>query len=179
MLQSVGGLALAPAGGLAVSSTLLGGQEHHHVTGAEPDSGQNQNWKPQFFNAGQNDILVAMGERIVPGSTAAGCNRVIDLMMTIESDKNRHDLTQALADFNAEARKRHQKPFAALTPEQQDALLSDASAKNGRSKDEFQIVKDWVGDAYWTSEPGLRYLGWTGQVAWGSFPNCGNPQPHN
>ncbi len=40
-------------------------------------------------------------------------------------------------------------------------------------------MKEWTADAYWSSQKGLRELGWTGRLAWDSFPNCGSAQPHN
>ncbi len=69
----------------------------------------------QFFSAAQNETLIALGERIVPGSAAASCSRVIDLIMTVESEKVREELLHALAEFDNQAQRHYRKPFRDLT----------------------------------------------------------------
>jgi hypothetical protein len=116
--------------------------------------------------------LIALGERIIPGSGAAGCNRVIDLLMTVESPQVRQELLHALAAFDAEAERRYRAAFRHLQPEEQDAILTEASEERSRLYAAFGVVKEWVADSYWTSRPGLQDLGWNGQVAWPAFPGC-------
>ncbi len=148
-------------------------------TASGPASEQRLDWKPQFFSTEQNDTLIALGERIIPGSAGASCNRLIDLIMTVESEKTREELLQAMAMFDNEARKRHQKPFRDLTAEQQDEILTSAVTGGSPLHSQFGVVKEWMADAYWSSEKGLRELGWTGRMAWENFPGCGNPAAHN
>src|SRR5712692_6976520 len=38
-------------------------------------------WKPEFLDSHQNETLIALAERIVPGSTKAQVNRFIDLLL--------------------------------------------------------------------------------------------------
>ncbi len=136
-------------------------------------------WTPQFFTAEQNLTLIALGERIVPGSAAASCNRLIDLIMTLEPEKIREELVQAMAAFDNQAQREHQKSFRDLSPEQQDGSLASAANDNDLLYPQFGVVKEWIADAYWSSEKGLRELGWTGRMAWESFPGCGDPAAHN
>ncbi|HMF75759.1 MAG TPA: gluconate 2-dehydrogenase subunit 3 family protein [Bryobacteraceae bacterium] len=126
--------------------------------------------KPQFFNSEQNQILIAIGDRIVPGSAAAQCNRLIDLFMTLASEDHRQALLHALAEFDGKAKQQFQKPFHSLAPEQQDALLSAASTPHPSPS--FAVVKEWMADSYWSSREGLRELGWDGRMAWESYPAC-------
>jgi hypothetical protein len=146
--QSSGALALTPF----VCSSVEGAA----VDGAE-------NWTPQFFTPEQNANLTALGERIIPGSGAALCNRLIDLVMTVEDASTRQGLTEAIAAFGS---------FAGLPPQEQDRLLLEASAEHDTLRPQFVLVKEWVADTYWTSKQGLRELGWHGRVAWANFDAC-------
>jgi hypothetical protein len=119
-------------------------------------------WVPSVLSAGQNETLIALGERLIPGSSAALCNRLIDSFLTIDTDKNRAELLQSLAAFNH---------FEELSPDQQDEILTIAS-RGGKLHTQFALVKEWMADAYWSSLNGLRELGWTGRMAWESFPDC-------
>ena len=165
---------------LGVVAPTLVAQEHNHP-GME-DAGEQKGaapWAPRFFSAEQNATLIALGERIIPGSTAALCNRLIDSILLIDSEKNKTTLLHSLAAFDNEARERHHQPFRELSSVQQDAILTTASRAGAPLHQPFETTKEWMADAYWTSQTGLRELGWTGRLAWASFPNCGNPHPHN
>jgi hypothetical protein len=157
---------LCSAGAAALVPVLARGQ------------GSEAAWKSQFFTAEQNDCLSSLGECMVPGSTAALSNRVIDLIMTVESEKNKNDLVQALAAFDAEAKRRYQKVFHELARQQQEELLTAACMSGAPLQKQFELVKEWVADAYWSSEQGLRELGWTGQVAWEKFDACEHEGKH-
>jgi len=133
-------------------------------------------WAPRFLSPQQNDELVALGERIIPGSTEALCNRLIDSVLLIESEKNKSEFLQSLAAFNREAEQLHQRPFEKLNPAQQDEIIAASCQAGSRMHVEFGILKEWMADAYWSSLKGLRELGWTGRVAWESFPNCKDHQ---
>ncbi len=87
-------------------------------------------WTPHFLSAAQNNTLIALGERIVPGSADAFCNRLIDRIMTIESAKNQKELVDALAAFDRQAHDRFQKPFRELSADKQNEILTAASQPN-------------------------------------------------
>lgn len=40
-------------------------------------------------------------------------------------------------------------------------------------------MKGWVVGAYYSSEVGMRELGWTGDVMFESFPGCEHPGGHS
>ena len=165
---------LRSAGGLTFAGASAIGQTHQHATPSQSVA-SGPEWKPKFLTPQQNDALVALGERIIPASTKAGCNRTIDLLMTIESKAHQSELTDALAAFDAEAHTHHRDKFSELLAEQQDALLTSASAAGSPLNAKFQVIKEWLADTYWSSQQGMRELGWNGQVAWKSFPACPHP----
>jgi len=137
-------------------------------------------WKPLFLSAEQNDSLIALGERLIPGSTTAQCNRIIDLILSIESDKNQQDFSRSLRAFDQAATRFHQQPgFHKLVPREQDDLLTSASAEHNALGPAFDVLKEWMADAYWSSQEGLRELGWTGRMAWSKFDGCDHPNLHS
>ena len=165
---------------MGVMPALAGAQEHAHgndaATNGETES---RPWAPQALSGAQNETLVALGERIIPGSAEAQCNRLIDSVLPMESGKNRSKLLETLAAFDGEAERLYKRPFRQLDAAQQDEMLLAASQESGKLHVEFGIVKEWMADAYWSSLKGLHELGWTGRVAWDSFPGCGSGRPHN
>jgi hypothetical protein len=150
-------------------------------------------WKPLFLNAQQNESLVAIAESIVPGSTEAQVNRFIDLLLSVDTDKHKKEFAAALAAFDAEAEKRFAKNFPALDETQKSQLLTDASAAPAKENSEgaeagekkaglhehFENLKGWVAGAYYSSEMGMKELGWTGDRVFASFPGCEHPEGHH
>jgi len=155
-------------------------------------------WSPQFFDSHQNETLTALAERLVPGSTAAQVNRFVDLLLSVDTEDNQKKFLASLSAFEAEAIQRHRQPFKDLTEDQQIAILTAASAEkpgtesgNGESSssaskeeapstlhDHFENMKTWVSGAYYSSEVGMKELGWDGQVMWESYPGCQHPEGH-
>ena len=159
----------------------------------EADNLGDANWKPAFLSAQQNESLTALAERIVPGSTRAHVSRFIDLLLSVDKPENQHKFVESLTALNAEAHKRFGKDFPALDEEQKNALLTDASTKpesakapeteNGKKQSDlyshFENLKGWISGAYYSSEVGMRELGWRGDYAFAAFPGCAHPEGHN
>jgi len=150
-------------------------------------------WKPLFLDAQQNETLIAIAESIVPGSTKAQVNRFIDLLLSVETDNRKKEFVTALAAFVSEAQKRFAKNFPALDESQKNQLLTDAGAtpakenpdgaqageKRAGLREHFENLKGWVSGAYYSSEMGMRELGWTADRVFASFPGCEHPEGHH
>lgn len=156
-------------------------------------------WKPEFLQPHQNETLVVLAERIIPGSTKAHSNRFMDLLLSAESLENQQHFLNSLAAFDGAALERFQHPFKALSETQQNELLAQASTqerserargagRRGRDsreaapptlRDHFENLKGWIRGAYYSSEIGMRELGWTGEVSFDSFPGCEHPGGHH
>jgi hypothetical protein len=128
-------------------------------------------WKPLFLNSQQNETLVALSEGIVPGSAKAHVNRFIDLLLSVDSTQNRQKFAASLAAIEGESRKRFGNGFHQLTANEKDELLTSLSGE-GASRKHFDDVKEWVTLAYYSSEDGMRELGWTENRAFRVFPGC-------
>jgi hypothetical protein len=160
------------------------------------------NWSPRFLNAGQNNVLVAISDRMLPGARAAHVNRTIDWVMTVESDENRKLLTRALASIDTQAVKQLHSGIAKLSPDQVDEVLSFCSEQepphaehdddsagwklNQRTpltgapnlRDHFEYLKGWIVASYYSSEAGLRELGWDGVNYYESPAECEHAEGH-
>jgi hypothetical protein len=135
-------------------------------------------WKPVFLNARQNESLIALAESMVPGSTKAQVNRFIDLLLSVDKPKIQSEFVRSVEAIDEEAQKRFEKGFPALDENQKNMLLTDAAAKQSTLHGQFENLKGWVGGAYYSSEAGMRELGWTGDYAFASFPGCEHPEGH-
>jgi Gluconate 2-dehydrogenase subunit 3 len=150
-------------------------------------------WKPLFLNAQQNESLTTIAESIVPGSTKAQVNRFIDLLLSVDTENHKMEFVAAVAAFEGEAQKRFAKNFPALDENQKSELLTEASAtpvkKNSEGTDagkkraglreHFENLKGWVSVAYYSSEIGMKELGWTPDRVFASFPGCEHPEGHH
>jgi Gluconate 2-dehydrogenase subunit 3 len=204
LLQSL----LTGAGGAIVLPGLVSGHPMQHpadaATVATADAkGGDADWTPEFLDAFQNESLIALAERIVPGSTNTKVNRFIDLLLTVDTQENQKKFVASLGAFEAESRSRFGHSFQSLSEDQQDQLLTVASdAKSGNPSgnecrswfsgpsdapsgrihvtlgDHFENLKSWITGAYYSSEVGMRELGWTGRYMFGGFPGCDHPDGH-
>lgn len=149
-------------------------------------------WKPVFLGTEQNASLIALGESIVPGSTKAQVNRFIDLLLSVDTTEHRKNFVDSLMAIEAESQKRFGKGFPALEASQRNMLLTDASAHAPKedSSDSirkerqnlhkhFENLKGWISGAYYSSEMGMRELGWTPDRVFASFPGCEHPEGHS
>ena len=150
-----------------------------------------EDWKPLFLNAQQEGTLPALAEAIVPGSRTAQADRFIDLLLSVDTAEHRKGFVDSITAFETESQRRFGKPFPALDGGEQNALLSDASTQpakeNSSGTDEtektglrkhFENLKGWISGAYYSSEAGMRELGWTEDRVFEKFPGCEHPEGH-
>jgi len=137
-------------------------------------------YTPAFLDAHQLKTLDSLSEAIVPGSTAARVAPFLDQLLAVESPQNQSAFLGALGAFDMAAINKHGKAWAALAAAEQDGLLRDASTAAAKSPmaAHFQNLKDWIAGAYYSSEPGMRELGWDGNVIHQELPRCTHPGGH-
>jgi len=151
------------------------------------------NWKPAFLTEQQNELLAALADSIVPGSTRAHVSRFIDLLLSVDKAGNQRKFLESLAALDADARARFKNGFPDLNEGQKNTFLTDASTKPknpGAAQTEaekkqsalfghFDHLKGWISGAYYSSEVGMRELGWTSDYAFAAFPGCTHPEGHH
>jgi hypothetical protein len=81
-------------------------------------------WKPQFLDPHQNETLIVLADRIVPGSTKSQVNRFIDLLLSVDIAENQQKFNNSLSAMDGESLNRYRHPFKNLTEAQQNELLT-------------------------------------------------------
>lgn len=145
ILAMVGGVAVAP-----IARAMQAGMD----PGYKPE-------KP-FFSDDQRALTAAVSERILPttdtpGAIAAEVPAFIEMMLSEWYWQDERDLVMGgLTAIDAAARKTHGKAFAAVTPEQQDAILTQAMNQTlaDAPKDSFEHLRQMVIFGYYSSEIG-------------------------
>lgn len=140
----------APASGLAQVSTL-------------PE------WKPELFDAHQNETVIALSELIIPatdtpGAKAAFVNRWLDRLLSSGSQEQRDAFFSGLAWLDGHAISLHQKPFVRLTEPQQVAILKGLDSGQGPGAQFFRMAKGYTSRLYYATEIGMRELNKGGRV---------------
>jgi len=175
--------------------------DHARVASAEARAAAGT---PAFLDAHQLETLTSLAERVVPGSTTAKVAPFIDQLLAVDSRENQLRFVDALGAIDADALDRFRHPWKALSESQQAELLTAASTAEPASpprswvrgeavvvpepksppdlrptaRDRFDLLKDWIAGAYYSSEIGMRELGWTGQTFFPAFPGCAHPDGH-
>jgi hypothetical protein len=134
-----------------------------------------------FLDDHQSKTLEALAEAIVPGSTGARVGPFLDQLLAVESTANQRAFLGALGAFDMAAIRKHGKAWIRIAPSEQDALLRETSAADASTSamlGHFQNLKDWIVGAYYSSETGMRELGWNGNVIHQQLPGCTHPGGH-
>jgi hypothetical protein len=120
-----------------------------------------------FLDQHAFDTLALLSEQIVPGARAAQVPEFLDRLLAVESTDTQKHFTQALGAFEREARAAHGQPWKALTPEQSTALLTKISTTpdGDATRRAFDGLKAAIAETYYSSEPGMKEMGWTGNFA--------------
>jgi hypothetical protein len=137
-------------------------------------------YTPEFLDKYQLKTLEVLAEAIVPGSTAARVAPFLDQLLAVDSAQSQRQFLGALGAFDMAAIAQHGKGWNALSASEQDALLRGASTADAKSvmRGHFQNLKGWIVGAYYSSEPGMRELGWTGNMFFAELPGCTHPGGH-
>jgi hypothetical protein len=156
-------------------------------------------YKPEFLDAHQYATLVSIAERIVPGSTKARVAPFVDQLLAVDSSDNQRRFLGSMGAVEMQAVDTFGKPWTSLSAAQQDELLTAASTGSsglktiggdprghygGRTEgkatsyDHFINLRSWISGAYYSSEIGMRELGWTGEMFFTELPGCTHEGGH-
>ena len=150
-------------------------------------------WKPIFLSEHQNQTLIVLSDLIIPetdtpGAKAALVNRFIDLLLAAETHDTQQSFLNSLAYLDGESRSRYGDAFFYLPHESQIELLELLAFPNsldtwgeGQTGDQaghrhFENLKGWIARAFYSSEAGMKALGWNGEVPHGALTGCASKQ---
>jgi hypothetical protein len=190
--------------GVAPAHPVREHMAHHAASAPATSPAPDEPWKPLLLNAQLNETLIVLAERIVPGSSKAKVNRFINLALSVEAPMTQSQFMRSLAAFEGEALTRFKSGFLQITEAQQNEILAAAAASplSGDPEDRrgdwlseaargpippklvtlgdyLDHLKGWIAGAYYSSEMGMKELGWTGNFAYEDFPGCQHPEGHH
>lgn len=146
-------------------------------------------WKPAFFSEHQNRTVIVLSDLIIPetdtpGSKTALVNRFLDLVLAAESHDTQQSFLNSLAYLDGAARSRYGDAFVHLPQASQVELLEFFAYPNsletwgeGQTGDQaghnhFQNLKGWISRCFYSSEAGMKALGWNGEPPHGTLAGC-------
>jgi hypothetical protein len=140
--------------------------------------------KLHFLGAKQFESLAALAETIVPGSTKANVANFVDLLLSADKEEHQKEFVSSLEAVESASEGKYGQRFFALSNAQKNEFLNAASnaAKatggEGGLREAFENLKEWISGAYYSSEMGMRELGWTPDRVFAEFPGCSHAEGH-
>jgi len=131
-----------------------------------------------FLSAQQFATLDVLSEAIVPGSRGAQSAAFIDLLLSADTHEARQMFTNSLSAFESASQNNFGSAITALSTSQVHDLLISRSASDSTGLEHFTHLKDWIAGAFYSSEIGMRELGWTPDRVFPAFPTCPHPEGH-
>jgi hypothetical protein len=137
------------------------------------------NYRPIFLSELQLASLDKIADVIVPGSHRAQSAEFIDLLLSTDSPSSQQEFAESLSALQATAGQTFHKNIVSLTNAELNELLQMAAAEESADGKHFNNLKGWAIGAYYSSEIGMRELGWTPDRVFSSYPVCTHPESHS
>jgi Gluconate 2-dehydrogenase subunit 3 len=132
-----------------------------------------------FLSPEQNAALVPLAETMIPGSGTAQVSPFIDLLLSVDNKENQQAFVASLQAVDGTASADFGSGLAKISEAQRVKLLTRISEmspagdpKQPSLRDHFENLKEWITGAYYSSEIGMRELGWTGNRIFEKYPEC-------
>lgn len=142
-------------------------------------------YAPKFFGVREYKTLQTLCQTIIPadadsgGAIEAGAPEFIDLL-TSENTEYQVKLEGGLMWLDGTCSDRYFKVYLDCSPQQQKEILDQIAYRNNAVADErlnqgvefFSFLRNMTADGYFTSEIGIKYLGYIGSAFLKEFPGC-------
>jgi gluconate 2-dehydrogenase gamma chain len=157
----------------------------HHMIAAEKAAAPTHAYALKFFTAHDYKTLQALCQTIIPsdsdsgGAIEAGAPEFIDLL-TSENTEYQRTLAGGLLWLDSTCSDRYEKPYLDCAPEQQKEILDQIAYRHnaisnpglGQGIEFFSFLRNMTADGFFTSEIGIKYLGYIGSAYLKEFPGC-------
>jgi gluconate 2-dehydrogenase subunit 3-like protein len=155
---------------------------HHLIAEEKASSGA---YSPKFFHPAQYKTLQTLCQTIIPpdsdtgGAIEAGAPEFIDLL-TSENPDYQLRLGGGLMWLDQTCTDRYDAAYVDCAPSQQKEILdyisyrknADVYPSLSQGIDFFALLRGMTADAFFTSEIGIKYLGYVGNKYVKDFPGC-------
>ncbi len=120
-------------------------------------------WTPAFFDAHQNETVVALTDLLIPatdtpGAKAALVNRHLDHLLDASPFAEQERFLDGLSWLDGDAIQRHGKPFTRCSEPQQIAMLEALDSGSGPGHEFFRLAKRLTAELYYATEIGFGEL---------------------
>jgi hypothetical protein len=136
------------------------------------------NGKPLLLSKQQLAALDLLSEAIITGARKSQAASFIDVLLSADSQEVQQAFLASLNAFETASQNKFHATLASLSAAQLHDLLVDLSAATAPDHHHFNNLKDWIAGAYYSSEIGMRELGWTPDRVFSQFPSCPHPEGH-
>ncbi len=157
----------------------------HHLVDAEKAAAPSGRYTPKYFRPQQYKTLQALCQVIIPpegdtgGAVEAGAPEFIDLL-TSENTDYQLKLGGGLMWLDATCADHYGKPYLDCAAPQQKEILDAIAYRANALKDGslaqgvafFAFLRNLTADGFFTSEIGIKYLGYIGNKYMPDFPGC-------
>ena len=157
----------------------------HRMVSAEKATSTSGGYTAKFFSAHQYETLRALCRSIIPpdadsgGALEAGAPEFIDLL-TSENKGYQKRFGDGILWLDSTCTDRHGKSYLECTPVQQEEILNQIAFRKNANNDStllpgvefFAALRTLTADGYFTSEVGIKYLGYIGNAYVKEFPGC-------
>jgi gluconate 2-dehydrogenase gamma chain len=160
-------------------------QHAQRVLRAEKAASGTGKYIPKYFAAHQYETLRALCQAIIPpdqesgGAIEAGAPEFIDLL-TRENKDYQLQLGGGIQWLDSACNDRYGQSYIACTGAQREEILSVLAYRKNADKDPrlspgiefFSLLRKLTADGFFTSEIGIKYLGYVGNTYLKEFPGC-------
>ncbi len=157
----------------------------HHMIAAEKTAAPGKPYTAKFFSPHDYKTLQTLCQTIIPadadsgGAIEAGAPEFIDLL-TSENQDYQRILGGGLLWLDSTCSDRYEKVYLDCSPEQQKQLLDLIAYKKNAIANPalnpgvefFSFLRNMTADGFFTSEIGIKYLGYVGSAFLKEFPGC-------
>lgn len=157
----------------------------HRIVQAEKSASPGKVYKPKFFSEHQYKMLRSLCQAIIPpdpksgGAIEAGTPEFIDLL-TSENTDYQLQLGGGMMWLDAACNDRYGRLFLDCSPQQQQQMLELIAYRKNAKLDPslsqgiafFSFLRNLTADGYFTSEIGIKDLGYIGNSYLRDFPGC-------
>jgi hypothetical protein len=164
---------------------LVAAEYAHHMVATEKAASPAGSYTPKFFPPRQYKMLQTLCQTIIPadadagGAMEAGAPEFIDLL-TSENPKYQLKLGGGFMWLDSTCSDRYDKTYLDCTPEQQKEILdliaysknAEKDARLSQGIDFFALLREMTADGFFTSQIGIKYLGYVGNTYLLSFNGC-------
>jgi gluconate 2-dehydrogenase gamma chain len=157
----------------------------HRLVGAEKAASNLGKYTPKFSSAHQYETLKALCQAIIPpdheagGALEAGAPEFVDLIASENKDLQLQ-LGGGIMWLDSTCIARYGQTYLDCSSAQQEEILNLIAFRNNVEKDSrlgpgiefFFLLRKNTADGFFTSEIGIKYLGYVGNTYLDKFPGC-------